>query len=108
MDVNISIKERNFNDKSLKDMVLYGVNVGTYRNDIFCAFDMTSDTVVANYEEYICNRLATELGMNEITSADDIIKANSILKNRMGCDIAAWAEKWMNEESHWELIKDEG
>lgn len=109
MGVNVSVEvtEYDYTDKSQKDMILYGVNVGQYRNDILAAFAMTADTVVVDFDVYICKRLASELGMREITSSEDVIKANSICKKEFGCDIAAWAEKWMEKEAHWEMIVDE-
>ena len=109
MSVNVSVEatEYDYTDKSQRDMVLYGVHVGQYRNDILSAFAMTADTVVFDFDVYICKRLASELEMSEITCSDDVIKANSMCKKNFGCDIAAWAEKWMNKEAHWELIADE-
>lgn len=107
VDVSFEATEYDYTDKSYKDMILYGVHVGQYRNDILAAFAMTADTVVVDFDVYICKRLASELGMDGITCSDDVIKANSMCKKTFGCDIAAWSEKWMEKEAHWEMIADE-
>lgn len=98
------VTEYDYTDNSMQDMVLHGVYVGQYRNDVLAAFAMTADTVVVDFETYICSRLAKELNMT-IESGADVTRAKDRCLKRWGQSIAEWSESWMQKEAHWELLE---
>lgn len=80
-------------DTSEKDLILKGVTVGTYRNDVLCKWYAAQEIQIGDFEKYICRRLQDHVGYL-ISSAEDVKRASLEL------DISEWMTGWMKEETH--------
>lgn len=80
-------------DTSEKDLILKGVTVGTYRNDVLCKWYAAQEIQIGDFEKYICRRLQDHVGYL-ISSAEDVKRASLEL------DISEWMMGWMKEETH--------
>jgi predicted methyltransferase len=90
-------------DKSLKPLVLKGVVIGEYRNDVFCKWYATQSIQIADFEKYICKRLENAVGYS-ITNENDMRNAMRDCVVKKGMTIPVWMESWMRAETREELL----
>lgn len=102
MTVENFVQVFDINDSSEKALVLKGIQLGTYRNDILCKWYATQEIQIGDFEKYICKRLEDFVGY-EINSSDDIVNASNDCANK-GTSISAWMQEWMQKETNEELL----
>lgn len=105
MKVNNFLQIFDINDKSEKDLLLKGVNLGTYRNDILCKWYATQEIQIGDFEKYICRRLQDHVGY-PILTASDVMKADLDCR-KSNMTISSWMQNWMILETREELLPHE-
>lgn len=97
MKTNVWMRTYDVNDKSLVPLVLFGVHLGDYRNDIFCKWDMAQDKIIANYEKFFCHKLEETFGI-PVACAKDVQKVERMCIEKTGGSVAKWMETYMEND----------
>ena len=108
MEIKSFLRVFDYKDLSEKPLILRGVDVGTYKNDVFCKWFMTSEEAprIADFETYFCAKLGDELGCIVHTS-DDVKVAEQKLHEIKGYGIAGWLEEFLIAETDFDLLEKE-